>query len=98
MIFLVARSSHGIIAERDDQAIGKKILLIQKWSHSRISLKRYGWHTSFDIWFLKEGSGLLGNFFPDAAIRPETENGRWISHISAAWLNLFASYCSSPSN
>jgi hypothetical protein len=39
MTFLVKRSAHGIIAVRDDQAIGKEILEIPKWSYSRMSLK-----------------------------------------------------------
>jgi hypothetical protein len=39
MTFLVKRSAHGIIAVRDDQAIGKLIPEIPKCSHSRMSLK-----------------------------------------------------------
>jgi hypothetical protein len=42
MAFPVKRSAHGIIAVRDNQTTGKEILEIQKWSPSRMSLKRYG--------------------------------------------------------
>jgi hypothetical protein len=34
---------------------------------------------------ISESSGLLDNFFRDAAIRPEKENGRRTSHVSAVW-------------